>query len=94
MAKFAVIKSLISQDVLLCAGFCGGKFALFYGSCDAMAKKFSCDCKEIGRINKCGHIAQWRLKISLLRAKICRGDAVLAIKFVVLRENLHGFFEA
>lgn len=53
----------------------------------AVAKKFSCDCKEIGRINKCGHIARWRFNLSLLRAKICRGGAVLAIKFVVLRET-------
>ena len=33
MAKFAVIKSLISQNASTLCGICGGKFALFSLSC-------------------------------------------------------------
>ena len=50
-----------------------------------------CDCKENGHINKRGHIAQWRLNLSLLPAKICRGCVVLAIKFVVFKGKLAWF---
>ena len=87
MAKFAVIKSLISQDTSTLRGILWWEIRAILWQLRRDGEEILCDYKEIGRINKCGHITRWRFNLSLLCAKICRGGVVSVIKFVVLGET-------